>query len=165
MLNSISIQGRLTNDIELKQTNSGLSCCNLTIACERSYSKSGENRQVDFIDVVAWRSTAEFLSKYFKKGDMVIINGSLQTRTYEDKNGVKRKISEILASEVNFCGSKSNSTSNAKNNSYDEPNTQSGNSYRERGLDVSQGEQQAFKEQSSNESDFAVIDDSEDLPF
>lgn len=139
MLNTISLQGRLVRDIELKTTSNSKSVCNFTIACERNYSKTGE-KQTDFIDCASWGKTAEFICKYFKKGSQILVNGSLQTRTYEDKSGIKRKISEILVEQVNFCGdAKSN------NSSYQ-------TSKNENQLDV------------SNE-DFAVIDDSEDLPF
>jgi single-strand DNA-binding protein len=102
MLNVSIVMGRLVADPELRHTPSDIAVTSFTLAVDRSYVKSGENRQTDFIDVVAWRNTAEFVSKYFRKGQMMIVEGSLQTRTYEDKNGAKRKAVEIVASNVNF---------------------------------------------------------------
>ena len=105
MLNSIVVMGRLTADPELKKTQNGISVVSFTLAVERSY-KTGEERQTDFIDVTAWRSTAEFIEKYFSKGQMMVVQGSLQTRNYEDKNGNKRKAVEIVAGNVYFGESK-----------------------------------------------------------
>ena len=107
MLNICAINGRLTSDPELKQTTSGTSVCSFTVAVDRSYVKQGEERQTDYIDVVAWRNTAEFVCKYFSKGSMIAVDGSIQTRRYEDKDGNKRKSTELIANNVNFCGSKS----------------------------------------------------------
>ena len=90
MLNKVIIMGRLTADLELKQTPSGVSVLSFNIAVERSYSKQGEEKQVDFINCVAWRQQAEFISKYFSKGRMIALEGNLRTRTYDDKNGTKR---------------------------------------------------------------------------
>ena len=86
MLNTAILMGRLTADPELRKTTSGLSVTSFTVAVERNY-KSGEERQADFINVVAWRGTADFVSTYFKKGQMIAVQGSIQTRNYEDKNG------------------------------------------------------------------------------
>lgn len=106
MLNRAILMGRLVADPELRQTPSGVSVCSFTIAVDRNYSKDRE-RQTDFIDIVAWRQTAEFVSRYFAKGKMIIIEGSIQTRTYEDKNGNKRKAVEVLADNVQFGETKS----------------------------------------------------------
>ena len=106
MLNVVVLSGRLTAEPELKTTQNGVSVCSFSIAVERRY-KQGEERQADFINIVAWRSSAEFVSKYFKKGSMIGIKGEIQTRTYEDKNGNKRKAVEIVVDHVTFCGSKS----------------------------------------------------------
>lgn len=105
MLNTAIIMGRLTADPELKTTRSNISVTSFTVAVDRNY-KSGDERQTDFIDVVAWRGTADFVSRYFKKGQMIAVQGSIQTRPYEDKNGNKRKAVEIVADNVSFCGSK-----------------------------------------------------------
>lgn len=109
MLNCVIIMGRLTADPELKTTTSGISVTSFAVAVERAFAKQGEERQADFIDVVAWRSTAEFVTKYFRKGSMIAIQGSLQTRMYEDKNGNKRKAFDVVADNVSFCGSKAES--------------------------------------------------------
>lgn len=106
MLNCAIIMGRLTADPELRTTQSGLSVASFCVAVDRSYVKEGEERQADFINVVAWRGTAEFVCKYFTKGQMIALQGSIQTRNYEDKNGNKRTAVEIVASSVSFCGSK-----------------------------------------------------------
>lgn len=114
MINSIVIMGRLTAAPELKQTPSGLSVTSFTVAVDRSFAKAGEERQTDFIPVVAWRGTADFVSKWFNKGSMIAVKGSLQSRNYEDKNGNKRTAFEIVADEVSFCGGK-NETSPSQN--------------------------------------------------
>ena len=105
MLNCVVLMGRLVADPELKQTTSGTAVTSFTVAVERDY-KSGEERQTDFIDVVAWRQTAEFVCKYFRKGDMIALQGSIQTRSYEYRNGNKRKAVEVIADKVSFCGEK-----------------------------------------------------------
>lgn len=110
MLNTAIIMGRLTADPELRTTQSGTSVTSFTVAVDRAY-KSGDERQTDFINVVAWRGTAEFVSRYFAKGQMIAVQGSIQTRNYEDKNGNKRTAVEIVADNVSFCGSKSESGS------------------------------------------------------
>ena len=112
MLNIAVIMGRLTAEPELKTTQNGISVCSFTVAVERNYSNGGE-RQTDFINCVAWRQTAEFISRYFHKGSMIAINGSIQQRQYTDKNGNKRNAFEILVDNANFCGSKSESGNNA----------------------------------------------------
>lgn len=106
MLNCVILMGRLVADPELRRTASGISVCQFTIAVDRSYSKERE-RQTDFIDIVAWRQTAEFVCRYFAKGEMIVIEGSIQTRTYEDKNGNKRKAVEVIAGNVQFGEAKS----------------------------------------------------------
>jgi len=106
MLNKALIMGRLVKDPELKTTGTGTSVCSFTVAVDRSFVKQGEERQTDFIDCVAWRGTAEFLCKYFTKGRMVNVVGSIQKRTWDDKDGNKRYTTEIIADEVNFCGDK-----------------------------------------------------------
>ena len=108
MLNTAVIMGRLTADPELRTTQSGLSVTSFTVAVDRAY-KSGDERQTDFINVVAWRSTADFVTRFFTKGQMIAVQGSIQTRNYEDKNGNKRTAVEIVADSVSFCGGKSES--------------------------------------------------------
>lgn len=109
MLNCAVIMGRLTADPELRTTPNGISVTSFSVAVDRSYQRAGEDRQTDFINVVAWRNTAEFVSRYFRKGSMIAVQGSIQTRNYEDRNGNKRTAFEIVADNVSFCGSKSES--------------------------------------------------------
>lgn len=110
MLNNWNGQGRLVKDVELRYTASQIPVASFTIACERDYKPKDGERETDFLDVVAWKSNAEFVEKWFHKGDMIIISGRLQTRTYEDKNGNKRKVVEILGNTFNFGGGKSQGT-------------------------------------------------------
>jgi len=109
MLNCAVIMGRLTATPELKTTLKGISVTTFTVAVNRSFG--GET---DFINVVAWRNTAEFITRYFEKGSMIAITGSIQTRKYEDGNGNKRTAFEVVANNVSFCGSKSESKFNAE---------------------------------------------------
>lgn len=111
MLNSVIIMGRLTADPELRTTPNGLSVTSFTVAVDRNY-KSGDERQTDFISVVAWRGTADFVTRFFKKGQMIAVQGSLQVRNYEDKNGNKRTAYDVVADNVSFCGSKSEGSNN-----------------------------------------------------
>lgn len=114
MLNIAAIQGRLTADPELKHTQSGVSVCSITLAVDRNYTPQGQERQADFIDVTAWRGTAEFICKYFTKGRMMAVSGSLQTRNWEDKNGNRRKAVELVADQVSFCDAKQKEASLGK---------------------------------------------------
>lgn len=106
MLNVVAIMGRLVADPELKTTQQGTSVCSFRIACDRNFARQGEQRQADFIDIVAWRAQAEFVCKYFQKGSLIAIEGSLQTRQYQDKNGSNRTAVEVVTSNVSFAGSK-----------------------------------------------------------
>ncbi len=111
MLNCAVIMGRLTADPELRQTPNGVSVTRFSVAVDRGYVKQGEERKADFINVVCWRQTAEFVTKYFAKGSMIAVQGAIQTGSYE-KDGIKRNTFEIVADNVSFCGSKSESGSN-----------------------------------------------------
>ena len=102
MLNHIVIMGRLTRAPELRKTQSGTPVASFTLACERDFAPQGETRETDFIDLVAWRYTAEFVDKYFSKGQMAVVSGRLQIRNWEDKEGNKRRSAEILADHVYF---------------------------------------------------------------
>ena len=106
MLNASVLMGRLTADPELRHTPNGVAVTSFTLAVDRPYAKAGADRQTDFIDIVAWRTAAEFVSKYFRKGQMMAVQGAIQTRTYTDKDGNKRKAFEIVADKVSFAGSK-----------------------------------------------------------
>ena len=110
MLNCAVIMGRLTSTPELKTTPSGVSVTSFSVAVERSYKKEGEERETDFITVVAWRGTADFVTRFFQKGQMIAVQGRIETRNYEDKSGNKRTAVEVVADNVSFCGSKSENT-------------------------------------------------------
>ena len=139
MINMVALMGRLTFEPEIRTTPSGVSVMRFQVACDRSYQKSGQDRQADFIDCVAWRQTAEFISRYFHKGSMIAVEGTLQTSSYTDKNGNQRKQVEVLANNVSFCGSKSESGA--------------------------AGSQANPNYSSAENSDFDEIPDDDDLPF
>ena len=149
MINCAVIMGRLVAAPELRTTTSGKSVTSFCVAVDRSYVRQGEERQTDFINVVAWRQTAEFITRYFHKGSMIAVQGSIQTRSYEDKNGNKRTAVEVLAGNVSFCGSKS-----SQNESFD---TQASN--------YAQNNQNADFGTNSAEFDDVTDDEDDGLPF
>lgn len=106
MLNHITLMGRLTRDPELRHTQSGLPVCSFSIACQRDFKSADGERAVDYIDIVAWRSTAEFVSKYFSKGRMAVVDGRLQLRDWTDRDGNNRRSAEVIADSVNFGDSR-----------------------------------------------------------
>lgn len=107
MLNEVILQGRLTDTPELKTTTTGKSVTSFSIAVERDFSTNGE-RETDFINIVAWNNTAEFVTKYFTKGKQILVKGSLQVRKYQTQNGENRYSTEVLANKVYFAGDKGN---------------------------------------------------------
>ena len=111
MLNHITIMGRLVRDPELRKTGSGVSVASFTVAVDRDFAPNGGEKETDFIDVVAWRNTGEFVSKYFSKGRMIVVSGRLQIRSWDDKDGHKRKTAEIVADSCYFGDSKNDSGS------------------------------------------------------
>ena len=110
MLNKVVIMGRLVAEPELKTTGTGISVCSFCVAVDRNYVKQGTERQTDFINVVAWRQTAEFLCRYFAKGQLVALDGSLQSRTYQDRDGNNRSVTEVIADNIYFTGDKKQSS-------------------------------------------------------
>lgn len=148
MLNTAILMGRLTADPELRHTPSNVAVTSFTLAVDRSYVKSGADRQVDFIDIVAWRTTAEFVCRYFRKGQLVAVQGSIQTRTYTDSQNNKRKAFEIVADNVHFAEPKRDSGSMPQNSSYQRPENEPAPSYA-----------------SGNADDFEELPTDEDLPF
>lgn len=106
MLNKVILMGRITQDLEVKQTPQGVSVLSFTVAVQRSYARQGEERQTDFINCVAWRQQADFIGRYFSKGRMIALEGNLRTRTYDDKNGVKHYVTEVYVDNVSFTGEK-----------------------------------------------------------
>ena len=142
MLNSAILMGRPTTDIEPKVTPNGVSVCSFSLAVDRDYkSKSGE-KQTDFITITCWRGTADFAAKYVKKGQLIAVQGSIQTRKYTDRDGNKRTAFEVVADNVHFAEPKRDSSNN---NSYHAA---------EKTLDVSAGN-----------DDFEELPDDGDLPF
>lgn len=111
MFNTVILSGRLTADPELKNTTNGVLVTSFTVAVDRPYRK-GEEKKADFINIVAWRQTAEFVTHYFTKGSLIGIEGSIQTRNYEDKNGNKRTAFEVVANNVQFVSPKTEKTFN-----------------------------------------------------
>ena len=111
MLNVVALMGRLVADPELRKTSADVSVATFRIAVDRTFVRQGEERQADFISIVCWRQSAEFVCKYFHKGDMIAVNGRIQTRQYEDNQGNKRTAFEVVADNVSFCGSKRDSSS------------------------------------------------------
>ena len=152
MLNVVAIMGRLVSDPQLRQTNSGKSVASLRIACDRGRRDANGQMQADFFDVTAWDRTAEFICRYFHKGEMIAVDGRLQSRSYQDKNGNNRTAIEIVANNANFVGSKGsgNSGSPAPQPEYARP----------------AAVEAAPSYSAGSNEDFSVIDaDSEDLPF
>ena len=139
MLNVVALMGRLTADPELRTTPAGVSVTSFTIAVDRSFVKQGEERQADFINCAAWRGTADFVAKYFQKGSLIAVDGKIQTRRYQDKDGHNRTAFEVVVDNAHFAGSKEKAEKPAQP-AYSAP------------------EQPAY-------DDFATIDDAEDLPF
>lgn len=146
MLNVAVLMGRLVADPELRTTPSGVSVTSFTIAVDRSYQKAGSDRQADFLDIVAWRGTADFICKFFKKGQLIAVQGSIQTRSYQDKDGNKRKAFEIVADNVHFAESK-----------------RDGDSHGSRAQAASYRPYVSYT--SGNTGDFEEIPSDDDLPF
>lgn len=112
MLNTITIMGRMVRDPEIRQTGTGTSVCNFTLAVDRDYTDENGDRDTDFIDCVVWAHTAEFVSKYFGKGDPMAVSGRLQIRDWEDDDGNRRRAAEIKVDNVYFGGSKRSKSDN-----------------------------------------------------
>lgn len=122
MINNVTLAGRMTAAPELKTTTSGIMVTSFGIAVDRRYKWQNGEKQTDFINCVAWRNTAEFISNHFSKGDMIAIIGEIQTRKYKDKDGNNRVAFEVVANQASFCGNKNNG-----NNSTDDTPPQTAN--------------------------------------
>lgn len=142
MLNKIFIMGRLTRDPELRRTQNGTAVAWFALAVDRDYKNADGTKETDFIEVVAWRSSAEFVSKYFAKGRMAVVEGQLQIRDWQDKDGNKRRNAEVVADNVYFGDSKK------------EGDSSGGYKAAGKAVDVEPGE-----------GEFAEIEDEEDSPF
>ena len=132
MLNTIIIQGRIVRDPELRRTGSGIAVASFTVAVDRDFAQDGK-KETDFIDCVAWRQTGEFVSKYFRKGSMIVVKGRLQIRGWNDKDGNKRKTAEVVADNCYFGSTKSDSDGSNNNSGY----SNNGNGYGNNGADYS----------------------------
>ena len=117
MLNRVILMGRLTKDPELKQTPNNVSVSNFSLAVDRNYQSDKDNKQTDFINIVAWRHTAEFVGKYFTKGQLLAVEGSIQTRSYQDKDGNNRTVFEVVADQVYFAEKKQNGENKSQSES------------------------------------------------
>lgn len=106
MYNKVIMMGRIVNDLELKSTPSGVSVLSFRIAVDRRFQTKGEEKKTDFLNIVAWRNEAEFISRYFAKGRMILIEGEIQTRSYQDKNGNTAYVTEIVVDRSTFTGEK-----------------------------------------------------------
>ena len=160
MLNRIVLMGRLTRDPELRRTQSGTAVVSFSVACDRDYAAQGAERETDFIDIVAWRGTAEFVEKYFSKGRMIVVGGRLQIRNWQDKEGNKRRSAEVVADNVYFGDSKRDSADGGSFNQ-SQGYAQSFNQ-----VPPQQPAYQAPQNVSAAPSDFSMFsDDDPDLPF
>lgn len=145
-MNIAVLIGRLTDNPELRHTNSNVAVARFSIAVDRRYVKSGEERQTDFINIVAWRQQAEFICNYFKKGQLIAIEGSIQTRRYQDKDGNNRTAFEVVANNVSFVGPKRDN----EGSSYSAPAAEA-------------SAPQSFS--NTDSGDFTEIASDDDLPF
>lgn len=136
-MNVVALTGRLTSTPELRKTPNGVSVVNFTIAVDRNFTPKGEEKKCDFLECIAWRNTAEFICNYFGKGQMIAVNGEINTGSYE-KDGIKRKTWEVVVDNVSFCGSKAEGNNQAATNQ---------------------------AEFSNNTPDFEEIPPDDDLPF
>lgn len=159
MLNHIDLMGRLTRDPELRRTGSGTAVANFALAVDRDFKSQSGEKETDFIDCVAWRSTAEFVSKYFKKGSMAVVSGRLTIRVWDDKDGNKRRTAEVVADSVYFGSSKREAESGTTAGEY------TGGGYTQG--ESSFPETEAMLERyGAGGGDFTVLDGKDDnLPF
>lgn len=151
MLNNVSLMGRMAADPELRNTQSGIPVTTFRIAVDRTFVPKGQEKQTDWIDIVAWRSTAEFVEKYFRKGSMIAVQGSIQTRSYTDKDGNKRTAFEVVADNVFFGESKRDSGGAPAGNRYDSQ--------------VPQFSESAPAFSTASSGDFEEIVGDDELPF
>ncbi len=158
MLNRVILMGRLVSDPELKTTSNGISVTSVRLAVDRNYVKSGEERKADFFDIVCWRSTAEFVCRYFGKGSLIAVEGQLQSRTYQAKDGTNRYVVEVVADNVSFTGERrENSGQTGYNQTYNQSYSQVYNE------PVPQQPMPAYQSGSVDSFQEMPVDD--DLPF
>ena len=158
MLNRVILMGRLVADPELKTTSSGISVTSFRIAVERSYVKAGAQREADFIDIVCWRSTAEFVCRYFGKGSLIALEGQLQSRTYQAKDGTNRYAVVVVADNVSFTGER-----REQGSGYSQSYSQGSSYGQTQQTPAYQPPEPSYSNGSSD--DFQVIQTDDDLPF
>ena len=175
-MNNVSLIGRLTANPELKHTQSGLAYTRFSIAVDRAFVKQGEERQADFINIIAWRQTAEFICKYFMKGQRIGITGEIRTGSYTTQDGSKRYTFEVMVNNAYFCESKGSSGGNngGYNNGYQQNNYQN-NSYQQNSYQQNNNYQQSQRQEpvpppqpsysSGDMGDYSAMPSDEDLPF
>ena len=144
-INTVALMGRLTYEPELRSTPNGTAVIRFQIAVDRNYQASGKEREADFIDCVAWRGTAEFISRYFHKGSMIAVEGSIQTQNFTDKDGKQHKSVEVVANNVSFCGSRNEGAGALRAPSFEQP-----------APSYASAQGSVFEE---------IVDDDDDLPF
>lgn len=157
MLNHIVLMGRLTRDPELRRTGSGVAVASFTLAVDRDFAAQGAEKETDFVDIVAWRNTAEFVSRFFTKGRMAVVSGRLQIRNWQDKDGNKRRSAEVVADNVYFGDSKKDGAAPAsfdQSASFSQPSGFSQAAY-----------QAPAAPAAAAGSGFAMLDDDSELPF
>lgn len=159
MLNRVILMGRLVADPELKVTPANVSVTSFRIAVERSYVKQGEERKADFFDVVCWRNTAEFVCRYFSKGAMIAVDGKLQSRTYQAKDGTNRYVVEVVADSVSFTGERRENAGGYGNQQYAPPQ------YGNQPNSPPQYQQQYSNQPYGDNMGFTDMPPDDDLPF
>jgi len=177
MLNRVILMGRLVSDPELKTTGTGLSVTSFRIAVDRNYVKQGEERKADFFDIVCWRSTAEFVCRYFGKGSLIAVEGQLQSRTYQAKDGTNRYVVEVVADNVSFTGERRDNNNGGgynnggynnggyNNQHYGSQQSYQGNSYSQPAAPQYAQQQAPASYQSGSNDDFQEMPLEDDLPF
>ena len=163
MINRVILMGRLVADPELKTTNTGISVTSFRIAVDRNYVKAGEQRQADFFDIVAWRSSAEFVCRNFSKGSLIAVDGQLQSRSYQTKDGQNRTAIEVVADNVSFTGERRD-TAGTYGGGYSQAPAPRANAYG--GSQVApEPVQQPAAYSAGSADDFQAMPLDDDLPF
>ena len=166
MLNRVILMGRITHELELKTTASGVLVTSFSIAVDRNYVRQGEERQTDFINIVCWRQQAEFVCRYFQRGSMIALEGRIQSRTYKAKDGTNRYVTEVVADSISFTGEK---RVNSGNNGYGNNNGYNNQSQNQAPPQQAYNQAPAQQQQSSysngSPSDFEEMPLDDDLLF
>ena len=165
MLNRVILMGRLTSDPELKTTPSGVSVTSFSIAVDRTYVKSGEERKADFFNIVCWRNTAEFVCRFFGKGSLIALEGQLQSRSYQAKDGTNRYVVEVVADNVSFTGERRENAGGYNQGGYNQGGYNQGYNPAPSYPQESPMQATPASYQSGSNSDFQDMPLDDDLPF